>query len=278
MTITNHAVINREPSYVAFRLTILLFAILLAAQSAWLLIAEYYRPAITELPTDPAAAATAAGGRGAAALAASIGAIRGELWAESAFTYANLAVGASAGGTVPNLPRTLVRARADLDHALDDAPTQSDAWLFRAELALRYPASGIDGTQALKMSYYTGPSEERLIPLRLSMAVRANKFDDIEMSQLVSRDLRLLLARKQNAVIIQAYNAASADGKDFIEQSIGDLDPSLLNTLRAQPHRSNPPQTAAAPAVPTETVPAIFAKTNATAIVTPSVIAQLRGW
>jgi hypothetical protein len=264
MTMTNHAVINREPSYVAFRLTILLFAIMLAAQSAWLLIAEYYRPAITELPTDPAAAATAAGGRGAAALAASIGAIRGELWAESAFTYANLAVGASAGGTVPNPPRTLARAREDLDHALDDAPTQSDAWLFRAELALRYPASGIDGTQALKMSYYTGPSEERLIPLRLSMAVRANKFDDIEMSQLVSRDLRLLLARKQNAVIIQAYNAASADGKDFIEQSI--------HTAAILPH------TAAAPAVPTETVPAIFAKTNATAIVTPSVIAQLRGW
>ena len=74
------------------------------------------------------------------------------------------------------------------------------------------------------------------------MAVRVNKFNDIEMSQLVSRDLRLLLARKQNAVIIQAYNAASADGKDFIEQSIGDLDPSLLNTLRATgtPQQSSP--------------------------------------
>lgn len=244
MTIADHAVINRAPSYAVFRLTVLVFAILLGAQSAWLLIPEYYRLGITKLPTDAAAAATAAGRRSAAASAASIGAIRGELWAELAFTYANLVVGGSASDAVSNLARTLVPARADLDRALDDAPTQSDAWLLRAELGLLYPASGIDGTQALKMSYYTGPSEERLIPLRLNMAVRVNKFNDIEISQLVSRDLRLLVARKQNAVIIRAYNAASADGKNFIEQSIGDLDPSLLNTLRATgtPPQSSPPQ------------------------------------
>ena len=221
-----------EPSHFGFRITTLLFAVLLGAQCVWLLLAELSRPGIDQLPTDPTAAAAAAGQRDAALWAASIGVLRGDLWAESAFTYANLIFGANAAG-LPNLPKTLARARVSLDHALDDAPTQSDAWLFRAGLALLYPASGIDGMQALKMSYYTGPSEERLIPLRLSMAVRVNKFNDIEMSQLVSRDLRLLLARAQNAVIVQAYNAASADGKEFIEQSIGDLDPSLLNTLRA---------------------------------------------
>ena len=252
MTMTDHTVINREPSYALFRLTTLLFAILLGAQSAWLLITEYSRPGITELPTDASAAATAAGKRGAAASAASIGAIRGELWAELAFTYANLVVGGSRSDAASNLPGTLVPAAADLDRALDDAPTQSDAWLLRAELGLLYPASGIDGTQALKMSYYTGPSEERLIPLRLNMAVRVNKFNDIELSQLVSRDLRLLLADRQNAVIVQAYNAASADGKGFIEQSIGDLDPSLLNTLRAT---GTPQQSSPKPPLPQQSPP-----------------------
>jgi hypothetical protein len=252
MTITDHAVIDREPSHALFRLTTLVFALLLGAQSAWLLIAEYYRPEITKLPTDAAAATAAAGRRGAAASAASIGAIRGELWAELAFTYANLVVGGSASDAASNLPGTFVPARADLDRALDVAPTQSDAWLLRAELGLLYPASGIDGMQALKMSYYTGPSEERLIPLRLNMAVRVNKFNDIEMSQLVSRDLRLLLARKQSAVIVQAYNAASADGKDFIEQSIGDLEPSLLNSLRAA---RTPQQSSPKPPVPVQSPP-----------------------
>jgi hypothetical protein len=249
---TNHAVISRGPSYGAFRVTTLLFAIFLGTQSAWLLSAEYYRPAITELPIDAASATTAAGERDGAALAASIGMIRGELWAESAFTYANLVVGGSASTAVSNLSRALVRARTDLDHALDDAPTQSGAWLLRAELASRYPALGIDGTLALKMSYYTGPSEERLIPLRLSMAMRANKFNDIEMNQLVSRDLRLLVARKQDAIIVQAYNAASADGKDFIERSIDDLDASLLNSLRAT---AAPPQSSPKPPPSQQSLP-----------------------
>jgi hypothetical protein len=249
---SDHVVINPEPSYAVFRLTTLVFAILLGAQSAWLLITEYSRSGITKLPTDAAAAAAAAGKRGAAASAASIGAIRGELWAELAFTYANLVVGGSGSDAASNLPGTLVPARADLDRALDDAPTQSNAWLLRSELGLLYPASGIDGAQALKMSYYTGPSEERLIPLRLNMAVRVNKFNDIELSQLVSRDLRLLLARKQNAVIIQAYNAASVDGKNFIEQSIGDLDPSLLDTLRAT---GTPQQSSLKPALPQQSPP-----------------------
>jgi hypothetical protein len=221
-----------EPSHFGFRIATLPFALLLGVQCAWLLLAELSRPGVDQLPTDAASAAAAAKQRDAAIWAASIGAFRGDLWAESAFTYANLIFDPDAAG-LPNGVRTLARVRASLDHALDDSPTQSEAWLLRAELALRYPASGIDGIQALKMSYYTGPSEARLIPLRLSTAVRANKFNDIEMSQLVGRDLRLLLARKQNAVIVQAYNAASVDGKDFIEQSIGDLDPSLLNTLRA---------------------------------------------
>jgi hypothetical protein len=254
---THHAVINREPSHIRFRAATLLFAVFLGAQSAWLLIAEYYRPVITELPTNAAAATIAARGRSAAALAASIGTIRGELWAEVAFTYANLVVGGSASATESDLPIALVRARTDLDHALGDAPTQSGAWLLRAELALRYPALGIDATPALKMSYYTGPSEERLIPLRLSLAMRVNNFNDIEMNQLVSRDLRLLVARNQNAVITQAYNAASVDGKDFIAQSIDDLDPSLLNSLRnsAAPQQSSPKPAPSQQSLPKQSSP-----------------------
>ena len=81
------------------------------------------------------------------------------------------------------------------------------------------------------MSYYTGPSEQNLIPLRFSIAVLANKFNDVEMSQFIIRDLRLLLQQKQIAVIVNAYNAASPDGKHFIEQGVGDIDPAALTML-----------------------------------------------
>jgi hypothetical protein len=222
-------------SNIGFRLTALLFAILLGAQCIWLLLAELSRPGIDHLPTDATSAAAAAGRRDAATWAASIGAVRGGLWAESAFTYANLVVEAGAASAGPNPAATLAHARASLDHALDNAPSQSGVWLLLAGLALRYPSTppAISPVEALKMSYYTGPSDQRLIPLRLRLAVQADHFGDFEMSQFVSRDLRLLLGRKQIAAISTAYGAASSDGKHFIEQAVGDVDPSLLATIRA---------------------------------------------
>ena len=220
-------------SYVAFRFTTLLVAVALGAQCVWLLLAELSRPGIDQLPIDAASATAAAQQCDAALWAAAIGAIRGDLWAQSAYTYADLVVGPNAANTWPNLTTAVAHARASLNRALDDAPTQSGAWLLLAELALYYPTASADATQALKMSYYTGPSEQRLIPIRLRVAAQADKFDDVEIQQFVSRDLRLLVARKQNAAIVEAYRTASADGKHFIEQSIGDFDPSFLDALRA---------------------------------------------
>ena len=223
------------PSNIGSRLTALLFAILLGAQCIWLLLAELSRPGIDQLPIDATSAAAAAGRRDAATWAAAMGAVRGDLWAESAFTYANLVVGDGAAGASPNLAGTLAHARASLDHALDYAPSRSGVWLLLAGLALRYPSTppAISPIEALKMSYYTGPSDQRLIPLRLRLAVQADHFGDFEMSQFVSRDLRLLLSGKQIAAIAAAYGAASTDGKHFIEQAVSDVDPSLLATLRA---------------------------------------------
>jgi hypothetical protein len=83
------------------------------------------------------------------------------------------------------------------------------------------------------MSYYTGPSEQSLIPLRLRIAARADRFDDIQMREFADRELRALLKGKQNSAIVDAYSIASPAGKLFMEQAVGDLDPSLLKTLRA---------------------------------------------
>lgn len=37
---------------------------------------------------------------------------------------------------------------------------------------------------------------------------------------------------KQNSAIAEAYNTTSPAGKHFIEQTVGDTDPSLVNALR----------------------------------------------
>jgi hypothetical protein len=82
------------------------------------------------------------------------------------------------------------------------------------------------------MSYYTGPSEQHLVPLRLRIAVHSDRLSDIEIRQFVGRDLRLLLARNQKSAIAEAYYAASPAGRSFIEQAVGDVDPSARDSLR----------------------------------------------
>jgi hypothetical protein len=224
--------------HIVFRLTALLFAILLGAQCLRLVLAELARPSISQLPTDMASAAAAAKQRDAASRAALIGAIRSDLWAESSFTYADLLWGKKNEAIAnANPSSTLLRARATLTRALNDGPHQSSAWLLLAGLSLRFPSLGFDVLETLKMSYYTGPSERAFVPLRLRTAVQLDGSKDIEMRQFISRDLRMLLAQNQKSAIAEAYNVASPSGKGFIESTIKDIDPTALDSLQTAKQR-----------------------------------------
>jgi hypothetical protein len=229
------------PSHFALRLTALLVAVLLSLQCIWLSAAQLIRPKVDQLPTDAASAAAAAKQRDAAFLAASIGAIRGDLWANAAFTNADLLWSEKGASEKPDSSKTLPRARLSIDRALDEAPHQSGVWLLVAGLARRFPSLGLNATEPLKMSYYTGPSELRLVPLRLRIAVQSDSFSDIEMRQFLSRDIRLLLAQKQTPAISNAYNVASSAGRSFIEQTVKDIDPSALDTLRTGAQKQSLP-------------------------------------
>jgi hypothetical protein len=218
------------PSHNAFRLATLVLAALLGVQGVWLLLTELSRPGIDRLPTNAQAAAKSANHRNDAIWAAWIGAIRGDVWAESAFTYADLLwAGPDAD---PQGTTALERARAELDKALGYAPHQADAWLLLAGLEQRYQSQKSDPAQALKMSYYTGPSERPLIPLRLLVATHLASLDDIEVQQFIRRDLRLLLALQQKSVVAEAYAGASPAGRRFIEQTVGEIDPAYLGSFR----------------------------------------------
>jgi hypothetical protein len=73
-----------------FRIYISIFRLLLAAFSLWIVLPELSSPTITTLPVSPEGAAAAASHRGEAMWAARAAAVRDDLWAESAFAYANL--------------------------------------------------------------------------------------------------------------------------------------------------------------------------------------------
>ena len=222
----------KRSTKIVFRLATLLIAILIGVQSLWILLPELSRPGIAELPTDSVSAGSASvtSRRDAAIWAARIGAIRGDLWAESAFTYADLLWDTSIDGAAP--ATELQRARKSLYRTLDEAPEKSGAWLLLAGLALHYPSIAQDPTAALKMSYYTGPTEKHLMSLRLRIAAQADAFNDFEVRQFVSRDLRMFLAQHQEAVIAEAHHVASPTGKHFIENVVSEIDPSALDWLQ----------------------------------------------
>ena len=229
MTIDRLQVRLDARSHRVFRLAALVCAALLGMQCIWLLLPELFRPRIDRLPTDAPAAAAAAKHRDAARWAASFGGIRGDLWANSAFTEAALLWSSKEAETDEFLAESLRRARISLDHSLHEAPHRSSAWLLLAGLASRFASLNLDASEPLKMSYYTGPSDQDLVPLRLSVAMQSGMFADVEMRYLVSRDIRLLLARKQNVTLAEIYNAASLNGKSFIR----DTDPSIVDAIRS---------------------------------------------
>jgi len=89
-----------------------------------------------------------------------------------------------------------------------------------------------DPAEALRMSYYTGPSEMPLIPLRLTVAVHLDELGDSELQQFAQRDLRVLIAHQEKPAVVQAYQSATPAGKHFIEQALGETDPAFVDSLR----------------------------------------------
>jgi len=79
------------------------------------------------------------------------------------------------------------------------------------------------------------------MPLRLRLMARLDAFGDGELQQFASWDLRSLIARKQTTAIAEAYREASPAGKRFVEQTIADIDPSVVELVQseAQEHLPN---------------------------------------
>jgi hypothetical protein len=221
------------PSHVVFRISASIFAAVLGLQCVWLLLADLSRAEIDRLPPDAQSADFAAKQRNNATWAAWLGAIRGDLWADSAFTFADL-LWANPGS---DLTSSLNQVYVSLDRAVDYAPHQSGAWLLLSGLASQHQWTKVNAAEALKVSYYTAPNDLTLLPLRLLIAAESEAISDAEIQQFVRRDLRLLLARKQKSAVTEAYQHATLEGRNFIEQALNEIDPAYLTSLRSGAQR-----------------------------------------
>jgi hypothetical protein len=211
----------------------LLLATALAGYSCWIALPELLRAEIRQLPTSSGTAAIAATARARSAWVAALGAVRGDLWAESAFTYATLILSDPAQHTDPTTIAN--EARTVIERALRCAPYESSVWLLAARLGFRFNWPNSSPTSTLKMSHYTGPNELYLIPLRLLTATHSDALADSDLQQLVQRDVRMILTRwpKLRPALTAAYKDAEPDAKRFLEGAVAQTDATFLRAMRA---------------------------------------------
>jgi hypothetical protein len=222
----------KTPNHGLFRGTVLVFAFVLGCQAAWILVAEFFRPPHSDFFATQQTAAVAATDQNGAALAASIGLIRGDLWSEVALTYLDRFLTDNRYSTNAQIEQ----AREVADRALAIAPHNAGVWLVLASINSRFDWLNHKAAAALRMSYYTGANETELIPLRLLLAVRSVALGDSDFQQLMRHDIRTVITRKPELkpAIVAAYRDAAPIGRQLIEDTLEEIDLPLLARLRSK--------------------------------------------
>jgi hypothetical protein len=218
------------------RVALALFGVFLSAQAAWILLAERQRLNHIRLPVDGKTATIAFAEQDKIKQAASLAVVRGDLWAESAFTHGSQlwidrAMEPDAGDPLN------AEARTTLTRALRYSPHRGDVWLMFAALADQYKWPEYQPILLLKMSYYTAPNELALFPLRLNVSLHAKSvIDDAELQDMVKRDISVILTRAPalKPALVAAYKSALPQGRVLAERVISDIDPDYLDVVRAE--------------------------------------------
>jgi hypothetical protein len=200
----------------------LALGVVLGVHAMWILAAELSRPAVPARSLDADTAAQLPASRAAAAEAARMGHVRGDLWVSYALTYAELVWNETASAEM------IQAALAASKRAVALAPHEGRIWVLLASLHSHASTSKV--AALLRMSYYTAPNEVAVIPVRLLVAARSNALSDGELRELVKWELRSITTHKPDLkpAIKAAYRAASPVARRFLEGSLQDLDPSLL--------------------------------------------------
>ncbi|MGY3590803.1 hypothetical protein ACVIGB_009612 [Bradyrhizobium sp. USDA 4341] len=142
--------------------------------------------------------------RGKPWLAADVGVVRSELW---------LADGWSELQTSPEA------AEAAFTRALRLSPMDAGGWFGLASATGRFDWLNPTASKALKMSYYTGFNRSDLIAPRLILLAQVDTTRDVELVDLLQRQIRLILTRapELKGALGQAYRVATDANRRIIE-------------------------------------------------------------
>jgi hypothetical protein len=221
-----------EPQPRLLRSVLLGFASLLGLLGVWAFAVALTQPDMPYFPADPARLNEAAAQDGPAQLAARLGVLRGDLWTDAAIA-AWAAYAAAPAAQKAALRERLAASRAAAERAVGLAPHDARAWLVLAAAAAETKSAPAAVNALLKMSYYTGPNEPVLVPLRIGLATRAADIGEADLQTLAESDVRLMVREpKLRARAPTLYKEAGAAGRAFLERAIGFLDTGLREEMQ----------------------------------------------
>lgn len=220
-----------------FRSNLFVLGVVLGISGIWMLLADLLSPKIAGLPFDRSAAEAAARHRNQAIVAAGIGGIRGDLWANAAFADARFLW----VNRLTKLDKTslaqLANAKANAETALALAPINGAAWLFLAKLPATSPDAESRGVTLLEMSYFTAPSAPELAPYRLERVASSSALADKDIQAFVKNDLREIMRSPPDIqqTILTVYRNALPQNQPILASLVADIDPAMAQMLRSPP-------------------------------------------
>jgi hypothetical protein len=223
-------------SYVGFKICTWTFAVLFSLVAAWILASEAVRPALPYFQTETGPNSATEIKEQLAGAAATLGGLRGDLWTDYALAIsANLPKETGQIHSSHTDPaKEKLRLAAKRAAAL--SPPDPRNWLLLAQTAdTSDKAAGF-----LKMSYYTGPNQFLLTPLRLHIALQPELDFDVEIKELASQEIRSFVRyrKDQQLALSDIYRDASLRGQQLIDTIVGATDPDLLAQIRSYAARA----------------------------------------
>ena len=223
-------------SFFWLRTSSVIVAAFIGAAALWILTTEAVRPRPAYFPANSNEVVAFDASLAASASAAHIGRIRGDLWASAAVTEAAPLLFEPTGEKPSAASQTKIeRAQEAIQHAANLSPHDSRVWLVLAGLRSRQSPPDPSAAEALKLSYYTGPNEFALAPIRLAIAGRVTADEELQ-GQVQAEIQRIILKRPDlKPAIAAAYKTAVAKSRELFEATLEEADPNFLATIRSAP-------------------------------------------
>lgn len=223
------------PRPLKLRLGLLGFGVFLGVGGLWLLLPELLQPKAIALPQDRNSAVAASSYQTRTLQAATIGMIRGNLWARVGFADSILLWRDRQAPLDRATATRLARAKDRMQTALALAPINGPGWLFLALLPAASASAESRVAALLELSYFTAPNALDIAPLRIERAATSGALAEKDIQEFVKADIRKILAYRPHmkSAIIAAYRNAWPQNQPIFEALATEVDPAFGQALRA---------------------------------------------